>query len=144
MLVFNFQIGENIYYLDFSTVAAKRFRAQFPSYPSNQILADDYFKLSDFNGFFDVIIEQTFFCAISPNKRVQYINKTHELLKKNGSIIGLLFNVNFNGNPPPYGGTKEDYELLFKTKFNILKIETCYNSVSPRANNELWISMQKP
>ena len=52
-------------------------------------------------------------------------------------------NVNFNDKSPPFGGTNEDYELLFKTKFNILKLETCYNSVSPRANNELWISMQK-
>ena len=134
---------KNVYYLDFSTVAAKKFKAQFPGFPSNQILTNNYFKLSDFNGFFDVIIEQTFFCAISPTKRVHYINKTHELLKKNGSIIGLLFNINFNDKSPPFGGTKEDYELLFKTKFNILKLETCYNSVSPRANNELWISMQK-
>ncbi|MDG2344377.1 MAG: SAM-dependent methyltransferase [Flavobacteriales bacterium] len=135
---------KNVYYLDFSTVAAKKFKTQFPDFPPNQILANDYFNLSNFNDFFDVIIEQTFFCAISPNKRVLYINKAYELLEKNGKIVGLLFNVNFNEESPPFGGSKEDYELLFKTKFNILKLEACYNSVSPRLNNELWISLQKP
>jgi thiopurine S-methyltransferase len=126
-----YEIGfKNVYYLDFSNSASQKFKKQFPNFPKSQIITD-------------IIIEQTFFCAISPNKRVQYINKTFELLKKNGKIIGLLFNINLNEKSPPFGGTKESYELLFKAKFDILKIETCYNSVSPRANNELWISMVK-
>ena len=139
-----YEIGfKNVYYLDFSNSASQKFKKQFPNFPKSQIITDNFFNLSNYNNYFDTIIEQTFFCAISPNKRVQYINKNFELLKKNGKIIGLLFNINLNEKSPPFGGTKESYELLFKGKFNILKIETCYNSVSPRANNELWVSMEK-
>lgn len=139
-----YEIGfKNVYYLDFSNSASQKFKKQFPNFPKSQIITDNFFNLSNYNNYFDIIIEQTFFCAISPNKRVQYINKNFELLRKNGKIIGLLFNINLNEKSPPFGGTKESYELLFKAKFNILKIETCYNSVSPRANNELWISMEK-
>ncbi len=139
-----YKIGfKNVYYLDFSNVAAQKFKTLFPDFPTSQIITDNFLNLSKHNDTFEVIIEQTFFCAISPNKRVQYINKAYELLKKNGTIIGLLFNINFNEASPPFGGTKKSYKLLFNTKFSILKIENCYNSVSPRANKELWIMMVK-
>lgn len=134
---------KNIYYLDYSTLAAHKFKATYPKFPSSQIISGDFFNLKNYNGFFDVIIEQTFFCAINPSKREEYINRTYDLLKINGTIIGLLFDVNFNKESPPFGGNQKDYEILFHKKFTILKLEPCYNSISPRKDNELWISMKK-
>jgi methyl halide transferase len=139
-----YSIGfENIYYLDFSTLAANKFKATYPKFPTSQIISGDFFTLLNYSGFFDIIIEQTFFCAISPGRREEYTNKTYDILGNNGTIIGLLFDKNFNKESPPYGGTKKDYELLFSTNFNILKLEPCYNSILSRKDNELWISMGK-
>jgi methyl halide transferase len=139
-----YNIGfKNIYYLDFSAFAAEKFKAKYPDFPSDQIIYGDFFSLSNHASFFDVIIEQTFFCAIAPNKRAQYVNKVHELLKHNGTIIGLLFNTEFKNPHPPFGGTLNGYKALFNMNFKILKLENCYNSISSRANSELWISMKK-
>ena len=59
---------------------------------------------------FDLIIEQTFFCALDPSLREKYISKSHSLLNENGRIIGLLFNIDFGFPHPPYGGHKSEYE----------------------------------
>ena len=139
-----YSIGfKNVYYLDFSTLAADKFKATYPKFPSSQIISGDFFNLKNYTGFFDVIIEQTFFCALNPRRREEYINKTYDVLKKNGAIIGLLFNVDFNKESPPFGGNKKDYKILFSTKFTILKLERCYNSILSRKDNELWISIEK-
>ena len=39
----------------------------------------DFFEFQQ-NDFFDVIIEQTFFCAINPRSREKYITKAQTLL----------------------------------------------------------------
>lgn len=134
---------KNTYYLDFSTVAVNKFKKTFPSFPETQIISKDFFSLSDFDGFFDIIIEQTFFCAIQPAMRLRYVNKIYDLLQKNGIVVGLLFNLEFKNDTPPFGGTKTDYKLIFESKFNVLKMEPCINSIAPRAKNELWFCLKK-
>ena len=63
--------------------------------------------------FFDVIIEQTFFCAIDPLLREKYVEKTHQILKEKGCIIGLLFSKEFENEGPPFGSSHEEYINLF-------------------------------
>ena len=95
------------------------------------------------NNFFDVIIEQTFFCALDPSLRNEYVRKCHQLLRKKGKVIGLLFNTNFNHNGPPYGGETDEYIALFSKMFNLLEMENSIHSVNPRKGNELWIEFEK-
>ena len=71
------------------------------------------------------------------------MNKTYELLNKDGRIIGQLFNAELNKNLPPFGGALNDYKSIFKPKFRVLKMEKCINSIEPRANSELWIHLSK-
>lgn len=66
----------------------------------------------------------------------------HQLLAKDGKIIGLLFNRTFESGPP-FGGSQEEYELLFQQSFDFVKIEDCQNSAIPRAGSELFIELQK-
>jgi hypothetical protein len=98
----------------------------------------DFFEL---NGKFDLIIEQTFFCAIRPQKRSAYALKMHKLLKKSGALVGVLFNCDFDGGPP-FGGSKKEYEAIFSDTFHIKKMVDCRNSVSPRNGRELWIDLR--
>jgi methyl halide transferase len=133
---------KNIYYLDYATKAIIKFKKTCPKFPEEQIITQDFFSLTK-NYFFDVIIEQTFFCALDPSLRNEYVRKCHQLLRKKGKVIGLLFNTNFNHNGPPYGGETDEYIALFSKMFNLLEMENSIHSVNPRKGNELWIEFEK-
>lgn len=105
------------------------------------VVKADFFTHS---GQYDLIIEQTFFCALNPDLRKKYANHMLELLKPGGKIAGVLFKVIFEKPGPPFGGTIAEYKNIFEPGFNILKMEDCYNSHEKRAGNEAFIIMQKP
>ena len=91
---------------------------------------------------FDLIVEQTFFCAIDPSLRKKYFEKMYSLLKPKGKIVGLLFDTEFEVSPP-FGGTKSEYENYFKNLFKINVFEKCYNSIKPREGKELFINLER-
>jgi methyl halide transferase len=95
------------------------------------------------NDKYDLIVEQTFFCAINPGERKKYAEKIHNLLNPGGKLVGLLFNHEFGNDSPPYGGTKEEYLEYFKPFFQIKHFSTAYNSIKPRAGRELFINLIK-
>ena len=101
------------------------------------IICGDFFDLT---GQFDLIVEQTFFCAIDPYMRNQYAHQIKSLLAKGGKVVGLLFNKTFDGGPP-YGGHIAEYEDYFMPIFKDVLMKPCLNSAQPRAGNELWIEL---
>ncbi|MGC1630674.1 MAG: hypothetical protein WA749_01040 [Gelidibacter sp.] len=58
---------------------------------------------------FDIIIEQTFFCAIYPKLRNSYTSKSSHLLNEKGKGAGLLFNDTFSYDKPPFRGFNTAY-----------------------------------
>lgn len=104
-----------------------------------QMITGDFFELK---AEFDLILEQTFFCALNPELRKNYALKMIELLKPEGKLAGVLFNRRFEGGPP-FGGNKEEYRKLFSPYFTIKTMEICYNSIPPRAGSELFIILKK-
>ena len=103
------------------------------------IITGDFFE---HRGNYDIIIEQTFFCALNPSLRTQYVEKMFDLLAPGGKLVGVLFNRAFEGGPP-FGGSREEYENLFAKTFSRRSIEPCYNSIPPRRDVELFIRMEK-
>lgn len=103
------------------------------------LICGDFFKLE---GKYDLILEQTFFCALSPSLRRAYVEKMHSLLAPGRKLVGLLFDKQFEGGPP-FGGNKEEYLQLFSDLFEIDKMEPCYNSIAPRAGSELFIELKR-
>ena len=130
----------NIYVLDISVVALQNFQKRVPGFPSDQLLHQDFFECEDT---FDLIIEQTFFCALDPSERTRYVSKMHSLLNENGKLVGLLFNITLNEDRPPFGGNEEEYQMLFSEDFNVQVMQMAYNSIPERAGNELFIKLQK-
>lgn len=126
----------NIFVLDIAEQPLLNFKKRNPTFPKEHCLQTDFFT---FQGDFDLIIEHTFFCALPVEKRKDYVLKTHQLLHKKGKLVGLLFNREFEGNHPPFGGTKYEYEQLFSAHYHIKTMENCYNSIKPRQNNELFV-----
>jgi methyl halide transferase len=136
------QLGfTNITLIDISPVPVKRLQEKFASHLHKEIkiILGDFFAL---NHSFDLIVEQTFFCAIDLSLRQQYANKMYELLKVGGKLVGVMFNCAFEVSPP-FGGSKEEYELLFAQKFTIKTLDTCYNSIEKRSGNEVFVILQK-
>lgn len=131
---------KQIYILDIALEAIKNFKKRVPEFPDEHLICGDFFE---HHNTYDLIIEQTFFCAIHPSLRKEYALKIHELLKTNGKLVGLLFDDKLNDDKPPFGGSKAEYLNLFSAHFNIKQIETANNSISPRATRELFIIFEK-
>ncbi len=130
----------NIHILDISDLPLKNFQAAIPDFPKSNIHHQDFFVHENK---YDLILEQTFFCALPLGMRKQYASKTHDLLNEGGKIAGVLFNRNFPHDGPPFGGSMEEYQLIFNKYFKIQIMEDCYNSISPRKGTELFVLMQK-
>ena len=67
----------------------------------------------------------------------------NQILRPNGKLVGLLFNIPLNKDRPPFWGTKKEYLSYFKNYFKIEIMELSYNSISERTNNELFIKLIK-
>ena len=79
----------NVTVIDFAPTLVKNLQEKFKNNPNIKIVLGDFFT---HQGNYDLIIEQTFFCALPPAMREQYVFKTHQLLSKGGKLAGLLFN----------------------------------------------------
>lgn len=130
----------NITLIDIAPLLVQSLQEKFKATPSIKVICTDFFQ---HNNTYDLIVEQTFFCAISPSLRKEYVTKMHSMLNTNGEIIGLLFNKEFEKQGPPFGGTITEYQLLFSPYFTIQKMEDCYNSIPPRAGSEAFIHLKK-
>jgi len=131
---------KNIFVIDISPVALQQFKNRVPNFPDSQLICGDFFE---HHKQYDLIIEQTFFCAIDPKLRSQYAKHSAQLLVPNGKLIGLLFNDPLNTDHPPFGGSKEEYISYFEPFFNIEIMEESYNSIKPRNGRELFIRLIK-
>lgn len=131
---------KNIFVVDLSKTALNNLHNRIPELPKNQLINSDFF---DVNDTFDLIIEQTFFCAIAPDLREKYAVKMKELLKPKGKLVGVMFNVPLNENRPPFGGNLEEYVELFSSHFKIDILEKCYNSYKNRQGRELFVKLLK-
>lgn len=101
------------------------------------IITGNFFDLT---GEYELILEQTFFCALDPSLRTAYVRKMHSLLVKGGRLAGVLFNKKFDEDGPPFGGTLEAYQQLFAPLFTFKTLEPCYNSIEKRKDAELFIN----
>lgn len=129
----------NITVVDIAPTPIQRLKNKFPAL-AEQFIVKDFFE---HNQTYDLIIEQTFFCALNPNLRNEYATKMHKLLNANGKIAGLLFNFPLTEVGPPFGGSKTEYESLFSPTFNIKTLEKSYNSILPRKDKELFFIFEK-
>lgn len=130
---------ENTFIVEISALAIESFVTRCPDFPKDQIFHLDFFQLT---GQFDLILEQTFFCAIHPEMRSAYAKKMAELLAHKGKLVGLLFDFPLETGPP-FGGSKLEYEGYFTPYFNLRTFETATNSIKPRLGREFFMILEK-
>jgi len=134
----------NVTVLDISNYPIENFKKNYPQFPENQLIVKNFFE---FEGQFDLILEQTFFCSFVPSieNRTLYAKKIAELLKPKGKLVGLWFDFPKTDDmiKRPFGGSLEEYISYFEPYFSILTFEKSYNSIKPRSGNELFGIFQK-
>jgi len=113
--------------VDLAKEPLQNIKKRVANFPEKQLIEADFFNLSK-NQKFDLIIEQTFFCAINPKLREQYVKMCYSLLNNGGRIVGLLFYDIPLKEDPPFGGDKFEYLKLFE---------------SSRKCKEYWIEFTK-
>lgn len=128
----------NVFLLDIAPLALAQFLDRVASFPKAHCIEGDFFEHS---ASYDLILEQTFFCALNKNLRPNYVQQMRKLLSPKGKLVGLLFSENFNNEHPPYGGTLKEYQSLFKNDFHIQSLAPAYNSIPPRRGIELFIQL---
>ncbi len=126
---------KNVILLDISAEPIYAFKKRVPNFPAEHCICEDFFL---HHGKYDLIVEQTFFCALHPSLRERYVLKMQDLLAPEGKLIGLLFKIPLNTDGPPFGGNEPEYRNLFEGKLAIQKMETAHNSIKPREGNELF------
>lgn len=118
---------EQVYVADLAKLPLERLKERVPGFPADHLLHQDFFSISNEKKF-DLILEQTFFCALPPELRSAYASKTAALLRPGGKLVGVLFETTFEHVGP---------------HFSIQMYESCYNSLGPRQGKELFIILQK-
>ncbi len=118
----------------------KRLEEKYQDWRSRlRLVCGDFFR---HKGQYALILEQTFFCALTPSLRPHYVAKMAGLLQENGVLAGVLFDRDFEGGPP-YGGSVAEYRALFSPYFQLERLEPCHNSIPPRAGSEAFILFRK-
>ena len=130
----------NIDVIDIALHPLNNFKKRVPSFPENNLIQKDFFNHTKK---YDLIIEQTFFCALHPSLRKKYVKKMASLLEKKGKLVGLLFDFELTNDGPPFGGSSNEYLKLFSTYFDIKILDRCHNSIKPRFGRELFFIFEK-
>jgi thiopurine S-methyltransferase len=136
-----FNLGfKNIFVADIAKAPLENFKKRVQDFPVEQLLHINFF---DIDQQFDLIIEQTFFCALLPNQRLDYAKKMYQLLKPERQLMGLFFHFPLSQDGPPFGGNRTEYLNYFKPLFKIKTLEHCYNSHPKRQGKELFFQFIK-
>lgn len=131
---------EHVHVLDLSVEALKGFHKRVPDFPTSHLIEQNFFRHREQ---YDLILEQTFFCALHPEQRTEYVEHMAKLLPSGGHLAGVLFNVPLNDDRPPFGGDERDYKPLFEPYFDFLTWEPCGNSITPRAGREWFMHLRR-
>ena len=106
-----------------------------------EVLHMDFFGIdSAHNGVYDLLIEQTFFCAISPEQRSSYVSTVARALKKGGMLAGLFYHTGEEEGGPPFNTTREDIKKYFSDSFEIRQLSKTEDSAEQRKNKE-WLAI---
>ena len=131
---------DNVFVIDIAPLALEGFKERAPHFPQDHLFCGDFFE---HEGEYDLILEQTFFCALNPQLRSAYAMKMNELLSEKGKLAGVMFSFELTEKGPPFGGSAEEYKVYFEDYFEIKSLTPCLNSIKPRLGSELWVELVK-
>ncbi len=130
---------QNITILDYAPTVVEELQKKYKDRKEIKVICQDFFQHTEQ---YDLVLEQTFFCALLPSQREDYVQQMRKIILPKGRLVGVLFNKDFGNDHPPYGGSLDEYQKIFKPYFQIQTMEKCYNSIPPRRDAEIFINLQ--
>lgn len=109
-------------------------------------ICGDLFDLGqNYSDFFTLIWEYTCFCAIAPERRIEYRDLVYQILAKGGKFISLFFPIlkKVEDGGPAFAVDLDTTLKMFNEKFEIIEINAKPNSILPRYGNEVLVTMVK-
>lgn len=131
---------KNVTVLDFAPAPLEHLTTQLPADHRFRLVVEDFFNHS---GNYNLILEQTFFCALELRFRESYFKHMHHLLSNHGNLTGLLFNFEQQRPGPPFTCGPEEYMQLAAPFFTIDDLEPCKNSEDSRLGKEYIFKLTK-
>jgi SAM-dependent methyltransferase len=98
------RLGYRVTAVDFADEPVRFLREQAERHQVRpEILQQDLFLLPTlYNSAFDVLLEQTCFCAIDPSLRADYERVAHRMLRPGGRLLGVFMELDEPREGPPY------------------------------------------
>ena len=96
------RLGYRVTAVDFADEPIRYLREQAAQHRVQpEILLEDIFLLpARLNGRYDILLEQTCFCAIDPSLRDDYERMAHRVVKPGGKLLGVFMVVEGPQGPP--------------------------------------------
>jgi SAM-dependent methyltransferase len=82
----------------------------------------DVFTLAkDHAGDFDAVWEYTCFCAIDPDRRMEYARTLHDILKPGGALLACFYPLKEGSDGPPFPVSRRGIEAALDPFFRIVE-----------------------
>lgn len=140
-VVFLAEKGFDVTGVDFAEGAVQNCRDALSQrgLPGN-IARENFFALGrEHHGVYDLLLEQTFFCAIHPSDRNRYVETAARTLKPGGLLAGLFYETGGEGGPP-FNTTRSDVIDHFSAEFEIESLAKTPHSHEQRKGKE-WLGL---
>ena len=94
-----------------------------PKVGNEKYVLGNYFEPpADYVEAFDWVFEHTFFCAIDPSLRRDYVLRTHSLLKAQGYFLAIFYVRIEDPEGPPFPVSTKEIDRLFGDRFETVKV----------------------
>lgn len=134
--------GFEVVGMDFSPKAIELAKARDTDKSVDYRVGDILNPPEELRGQFDMVFEQTCYCAIDPRDRPRYRRSVIELLKPGGWLVGVFYQGRHEESPP-FAITLEEVRQDFEQAFRIERLELAQDSVERRKDQEWFAVFQK-
>jgi len=103
----------------------------------------DVFTLAaDYGGAFDAVWEYTCFCAIDPDRRLEYAQVLHDILRPGGLLLGCFYPLREGTDGPPFPVSRDGIHGALAPRFDI--VEEAPPGASPARRRGLeWLVLAR-
>ena len=128
--------GWDVIGIDFSKVAVARARRLLGPL-ADKVYEGDFFTYPFREGWFDVVYERTFLCALLPDFRLRYAQRIAQLVAPAGVLCGFFF-LGPEDEPPPYPISQYQLDDLLGNWFEKIEDTAVEDSLPLFAGKERW------
>ncbi len=156
------QSGAAVIAVDWSTHACTRLQSRLSENKQDigagsiRVTQGDFFSLPAEQ--VDLVCEHTFFCAIDPVMRRDYVSIAHRWLKPGGYLVGNFFvlepeaakqlpglSLTKEGVGPPFATTRDELHGLFSRYFTVVELRPASSGEEGRRPGMEWVGVfRKP